>query len=91
MRPGLNDIGGEQDDDDDDADAPDSGRVAMFGRSSIASNDRDHPDPLIEPFAIRDAQPERIGPEEEVRIPCRLVTDEFLSSLQLESVALARQ
>ncbi|CAK9089715.1 unnamed protein product [Durusdinium trenchii] len=66
-------------------------KTVLFQRSSLLPDDLgvSHPDPLCEPQAIRDTIPEPFGPEDEVRIPQRLVKEGLLSSPQLEAIALA--
>jgi len=83
----------EEDDDIGDADEAEeaSGAQALriFRRSAVVAGGRDHPDPLCEPLVVRDTQPAPLLPEDDVRIPRRLVDDGLVSSPQLECVALA--
>lgn len=78
-----------ENDENEDEEAADASRFATFRRSSVVAGGRDHPDPLCEPHAVRDTQPEPLGPEDDVRVPQRIVDQGFLSSTQLEAVALA--
>jgi len=80
-----------EDDGADDEEEIASNRVALFHRSTMLPPGlgRDHPEPLCEPRAIRDTVPEPLNDDDDVRVPREIVDAGFLSSPQLESVALA--